>query len=141
MIALLDISVLLALVDPGHKHHEQAHDWATREVDDGWATCAITQNGLVRILSQPKYPNHVTVGTARELLHALTEHPKHQFWECDLQLTSEGIRHDQLIGSRQITDTYLLALAISKQGRFVTLDRRVRVSAVAGASSEHLVVL
>ena len=141
MIALLDINVLLALVDQGHKHHEQAHAWAAQEIEDGWATCAITQNGFVRILSQPKYPNRVSVGTAMAMLRTLTEHPTHRFWQCDLQLAHEIIRHDQLLGSRQITDTYLLALAVSHQGRFITFDRRVQTSAVAGATSTQLVVL
>lgn len=141
MTALLDVNVLVALVDSDHVNHEQAHGWAASGLTDGWATCALTQNGLVRILSQPKYPNPLTVPAAIELLRAATSDPDHQFWQCDVQLVDPRVQAERLLGSRQVTDTYLLALAVHHQGRFVTFDTRVDINTVAGATSDDLVVL
>jgi len=60
MIALLDVNVLVALFDPNHTLHEPAHRWFETERESGWATCPITENGLVRVLSNPKYPGRQT---------------------------------------------------------------------------------
>lgn len=48
---------------------------------------------------------------------------------------------DQVLSSRQITDAYLLALAVEHGGRFVTLDRGIPLGAVGGALAKHLVAL
>lgn len=56
MRALLDINVLLALLDADHLDHQRAQEWISEEIQHGWASCALTQNGFVRIISQPKYP-------------------------------------------------------------------------------------
>lgn len=139
--ALLDINVLLALLDPDHVNHDQAHDWAASGLADGWATCALTQNGLVRILSQPKYPNPLTVPAAIALLRSATADPRHHFWPCDVQLADPLIRSERLLGARQITDSYLLALAITQHGCFVTFDERADPTTVGGATPDSLLVL
>lgn len=141
MSTLLDVNVLLALLDPGHADHERAHAWAGHGLGDGWASCALTQNGFVRILSQPKYPNPTTVAAAMQALGQATSDPRHSFWVSDLQLADGVIRGERLLGSRQVTDTYLLALAVSQGGRFATLERRIDVATVVGATTEHLVVI
>ena len=56
-VALLDVNVLVALFDPSHVHHTAAHDWFADRGEEGWATCPITENGLLRIVGHPKYPN------------------------------------------------------------------------------------
>jgi len=139
--ALLDVNVLLALVDPDHIDYEWAHDWASDGLGRGWATCAVTQNGLVRILSQPQYPNPLTVAAALDVLGAATRHPRHTFWPCDVQLADGHLRPDRLLGSRQVTDAYLLALAVTHRGTLVTLDRRIDPATVKGAADDHLVVI
>lgn len=140
--ALLDASVLLALLDQDHVHHRRARAWIKSERRTGWASCAITQNGYVRIVSQPRYPNSTTTAEAcARLAHACaTEF--HQFWSCEVALT-ETDRFDQarILGPSQITDIYLLALAVLHGGRLVTLDTTVPISAVVGATEDHLVIL
>jgi uncharacterized protein len=140
--ALLDVNFLLALLDSGHVHHGTAKDWLIREQEHGWASCAITQNGVVRILSQPKYPKPVAVSEAARRLAQATAHPSHEFWPCDLPLVgSPKLDLSRIHGPKQVTDAYLLALAVSRGGRFVTFDRAIPRKVVPGARSDNLVVL
>lgn len=140
--ALLDINVLLALLDADHVDHRRAHDWLDDEIAGGWASCPITENGFVRVMSQPRYPSPVAPAQAIALLAqaAGTEH--HEFWPCDASLLDERvIRSSRLHGPRQVTDAYLVALAVARDGRLVTFDRSLALSAVHGAADEHLTVL
>lgn len=136
--ALLDINVLLALVDGSHADHERAHVWAEEGLEGTWATCAITQNGFVRIISQPSYPSHVPAGQALDLLEGLTDHEHHQFWPCDLPLSRAGFVREQLLGPKRLTDAYLLSLAVARDACFVTFDQRIDPAMVHGASARHL---
>jgi predicted nucleic acid-binding protein len=66
----------------------------------------------------------------------------HQFWPDSVALAGHpGIAWDHLSGHRQLTDAYLLALAVNNGGRFVTIDSRVSLRAVPDARPEQLVVL
>lgn len=142
MRALLDVNVLLALLDSDHVDHHRALDWLGREIDHGWASCPITQNGCVRILSQPQYPSPVSVAEATGRLARATGSEHHAFWACDLSfLDGDLVDRTRVHGPRQVTDVYLLALAVRHGGRFVTFDGRVAREAVTGAGPEHLVVL
>jgi toxin-antitoxin system PIN domain toxin len=139
MKSLLDVNVLLALLDSDHVHHARAREWFRREVDRGWATCAITQNGFVRVISQSRYPNSVPATVAVRLLSGAVSTPLHQFWSCDLSLLDgAAIDVTRVHGGRQITDAYLLALAVSRNGRLATFDRSIPLGAVRGARPEHL---
>lgn len=111
---LLDVNVLIALMDPDHVAHERVHAWAARGLAGGWATCALTQNGFARVLSQPSYPSPVLPSAAIALLAEATQDPRHEFWPCDLELTQAPIVAARILGHRQITDTYLLGLAVSR---------------------------
>lgn len=139
MTALLDVNVLIALVDPSHVHHDVAHAWFAEGRSD-WATCPITQNGLVRIISHPKYPNGVaSPAVALSLLSGLTAVGKHVFWPDDVGLLDPRAFHaDRLLASHQVTDVYLLGLAARRRGRLVTFDRRLSSDAVPGGSSALL---
>ncbi len=140
--ALLDVNVLLALLDGDHVDHDRASAWLDAEIGSGWASCAITENGLVRILSQPRYPSPIPVAQAVELLAVARTGPHHQFWPCDVSLLDQQVvdrRH--LHGARQVTDAYLLALAVAHDGRFVTFDRSLSPAAVRGATEDHLTVV
>jgi uncharacterized protein len=142
MRALLDINVLLALLDSDHVDHRRAHDWLDQEIGTGWASCAITENGFVRIISQPRYPSPILPTNAIELLSRACRNAHHEFWPCEVSLLDAGIvDRSRLHGPRQVTDAYLLALATARNGRFVTFDRSVSLSAVHGATKEHLTVL
>lgn len=140
--ALLDINVLLALLDSDHVDHGLAHDWLDDEIGAGWASCAITENGFVRIISQPRYPSPISPAEAIDLLSRARERGHHAFWPCDISLLDAGIvDRSRLHGPRQVTDAYLLALAMTHEGRFITFDRSLPLSSVHGASEDHLTVL
>ncbi|MGH9165831.1 MAG: TA system VapC family ribonuclease toxin [Acidimicrobiales bacterium] len=140
--ALLDINVLLALLDSDHADHGLATAWLDREIGGGWASCAITQNGVVRILSQPRYPSPVAPAVVSDLLEQACATKHHEFWTCEISLLDQlVIDRRRLHGPRQVTDAYLLALAVHNGGRFVTFDRSVVTSAVPGATPASLTVL
>lgn len=140
--ALLDVNVLLALLDSDHVSHQRARDWVNAEMTHGWASCAITQNGFIRIISQPRYPNPVSPSEALQRLARASETEHHQFWTCSVSLLSEQVlNRSRLHGHRQVTDAYLLALAVAKGGSLVTFDNSVALSAVPGADQHNLVVL
>ena len=140
--ALLDVNVLVALLDAGHLHHRVATAWLAAHARSGWASCPLTQNGCLRILSQPNYPNPQPIARVAERLSAATADASHVFWPDSLSLLEPDLlRWDRILSPRQITDTYLLALAAAQGGRLVTLDRGISVQAVASASKQHLVTL
>lgn len=142
MRALLDINVLLALLDADHVDHTHTREWLGAEIRHGWASCAITQNGFLRVISQPRYPSPVPVAQAAERLCRATQGEYHEFWPCDLSLLDERkVDRTRVHGPRQVTDVYLLALAHAHGGRFVTFDRSIPLEAVAGARAADLVVL
>lgn len=142
MRALPDVNVLLALLDSDHVSHRRAWDWLDAEIDQGWASCPLTQNGFVRIISQPRYPNPIRSGRAIELLRQATATAHHEFWPAEVSvLDAERVRADRVHGPKQVTDLYLLALAVARGGRLVTFDDSVPVSAVPGAGRDHLTLL
>ncbi len=142
MRALLDVNVLIALLDQGHAHHAAARAWLEANIDQGWASCPMTQNGCIRIMSQPAYPGTLPPAQIADRLRAAVETPFHAFWPDDLSLlAADAFEWTAILGSRQITDAYLLALSVRKTGRFVTFDQAVPLQAVAGAGERHLVVL
>lgn len=141
MRALLDVNVLIALLDAAHIHHEPAHTWLERELRHGWASCPITQIGCVRIMSQPAYPGAVSARDVATRLGEAASGPAHTFWPDGIQPVLEMLRWDRILGHRQVTDAYLLALAVRNEGRFVTFDRRIDTAAVDGAHADSLVTL
>jgi len=142
MRALLDINVLLALLDADHVDHATARAWLSSEIESGWASCTLTENGFVRVMSQPRYPGAVSPLEAIGRLRRATSTEYHAFWPCDLSLLDESVfDRSRIHGPRQVTDAYLLALAMANDGRFVTFDQGVPVAAVRGARTEHLLVL
>lgn len=142
MRALLDVNVLIALLDAGHIHHHVVTDWLVAHLGDGWASCPLTQNGCIRIFSNPAYPNAVPAAQIAERLAEAARHPAHAFWPDAISLLEPGrLAWERLLSSRQVTDAYLLALAVEQGGRLVTLDRGVPLAAVSGAQSRHWVVL
>jgi len=142
MRALLDVNVLIALLDAGHVHHRLAMDWLAAHLEHGWASCPLTQNGCIRIFSNPAYPNAVPAAQIADRLAEAARHPAHAFWPDAMSLLEPNrLAWERILSSRQVTDAYLLALAVEQGGRLVTLDRGVPVAAVRSAQSRHLVVL
>lgn len=142
MRALLDVNVLIALHDQDHVHHHQAARWLTQHAKLGWASCPITQNGCLRIMSQPGYPNAQPLAVLLAMLRRSTQAREHAFWPDDTSaLDSGAFEHRHMHSARQLTDLYLLSLAVRHGGRLVTFDQRIPMSAVRGARTEHLMVL
>lgn len=142
MRALLDVNVLIALLDGAHVGHAVATRWLAAEVGRGWASCPLTQNGCIRVMSQPAYPGTIAAAEVAGRLGEAARDPSHEFWADDLSLLEEGlIDWSKVLGHRQVTDSYLLALAVRHRGRFVTFDARIATAAVAAAKARHLVVL
>jgi toxin-antitoxin system PIN domain toxin len=139
---LADVNFLLALFDADHAFHDKAIRWWLGNNSTGWATCPLTQNGFVRIINQPKYTNNLTVSAAIEVMHRASTDVHHQFWADDTSLLdSTAFDHTKITGHRQITDAYLLSLAVKHNGRLVTFDGQIPLSAVRGAAKRHLVIL
>ena len=142
MRALLDVNVLIALHDQDHVHHRQAAQWLTQHAQLGWASCPITQNGCLRIMSQPGYPNAQPLAVLIAMLQGSTQAPQHAFCPDDVSALDAGtFEHRHMHSARQLTDLYLLSLAVRRGGRLVTFDQRIPLSAVRGARTEHLLVL
>ncbi len=133
-VTLLDVNVLVALFDPDHVHHETAHDWFADHRVRGWATCPMTENGLVRVLSHPSY--HPSAPQPRDVaarLQAFCDSGHHHYWPDTVTLRDVALFDpDVLWGHRQVTDMYLLGLAVKMNGRLATFDRSIHAGSVLG---------
>ncbi len=142
MRALLDVNVLIALLDPDHVSHPVAMRWFEENAHHGWASCPITQNGCVRVMCHPAYPNAPSPQMIVERLAAATASPVHEFWPDDISLLDDAVvEATRLHGPRQITDVYLLAMAVRRKGRLVTFDGGIASAATRGATAAHLLKL
>lgn len=142
MRSLLDVNVLIALLDADHSLHERAVEWFDANAASGWASCPITQNGCVRIMSHPGYPNAPPVAAVVKRLSAATAGRYHEFWADDISLLDPAlVDAERVHGARQLTDVYLVALAVRHSGRLVTFDHSIAIASVKTAKPPHLVVL
>ena len=140
---LLDVNVLVALLWPAHQAHAAAQAWLARVPARKWATCPLTQAGVVRILSNPAFsPHAVSPWQALDVLAANLAHSRHVFWPDEISL-SEALQpfRSTLTGHRQITDAYLLALAVHHKGRLATFDRAILTLSGRGFAPKHCVDL
>jgi uncharacterized protein len=140
---LLDVNVLIALLWPPHEAHARAQRWFAKNADQGWATCAMTQGGVVRILSNPAFSRHaVSPRDAMQVLEASLQHRAHRFWTDDIGI-AEAVTHvgGRLLGHQQVTDAYLLGLAIHKKGRLATLDSSLAALLPDRSTAKNNIVL
>ncbi len=122
--------------------HAQALRWFAARAGDGWASCPITQNGCVRIMSHPNYPNPLKVAAIIERLGEAIATDEHEFWPDDVSLLDSRIAdRNRIHGPRQVTDLYLLALAVHQGGCFVSFDPSIPRTAIRGAERKHLIAL
>ncbi len=142
-VALLDVNVLVALFDPDHVHHELAHDWFADHRQHGWATCPITENGLVRVLSNPAYAGSALRPAAvTGALAQFRSSGDHTFWPATLSLTDDSVFDLSVAsGHGQLTDVYLLGLAGTMSGCLATFDRTIPIKAVIGATAAQLQII
>ena len=142
MRALFDVNVLIALHDSDHVHHHVASAWLQENGEHGWASCPLTQNGCLRIMAQPGYGKPQPLATLVAMLGRSTSTRFHEFWADSISLLDAAqFHHAHIHNPRQLTDLYLLALAVHHGGRLVTFDRLIALSAVPRARPEHLVAL
>jgi len=142
--ALLDVNIVIALLDPDHAFHERSHDWWEANAKSGWASCPITENGVVRIMSHPGYSpgGRFTPGDLISRLQLFAGQTDHEFWPDDISLRDNAIfTTERIHSSRQITDLYLLALAAKHSGKLATFDRGIPISAARNAKTENLSVV
>lgn len=164
-VYLLDVNVLIALLDPVHAQHACAHEWFAATIERsrpgadpsvartsagrpsagrpsaggpsaGWASCPLVQNGFLRIVSHPRYPNPMrSPAEAAPVLADFCARPDHHFWGDDASLLDAGlVDSERLLACGQITDSYLLALAVRHGGQLATFDRRLVTHAVRGGA-------
>lgn len=141
---LPDVNVLVGWLWPRHQTHAAATAWMSSIRNEAWSTCPITEMGFLRIVTSPSFsPLAPRWKEAAETLHTEThKNPMHLFWPDSLPL----LKIDQQFGSRiqghnQITDAYLLALAMHHQGRMVTFDYRMASLAPKGSQEENALVI
>ena len=142
MRALLDVNVLIALLDSDHASHDTAIRWFAKHARAGWASCPITQNGCIRIMSNPAYPNPLPVQAVIERLAHACHQDIHEFWPDEVSLLdSDVVDSTRIHGPRQLTDIYLLALAVQHEGRLVTFDNGIPLAAVRKATTQNMLIL
>ena len=142
MTFLIDVNVLIALIDVAHVNHDAAHHWFETHGRHAWATCPTTENAVIRIIGHPKYPGapgppSVVAGIVAQI----RDLPGHVFWPDDISLVgSPHVDTEHLLTPGQVTDTYLLALAVAHHGRLATFDRRLATQGVRhGKAALHLI--
>ena len=142
-VALLDVNALVALFDPDHVHHEAVHGWFAANRGFGWATCPLTENGLIRILSNPAYAGALeTPAAISRRLRVFCASGNHVFWADEVSLRDSRLfARTAPATHRQVTDVYLLGLAKRKGGRLATFDGGIPLLAVAGATHTHLEII
>ncbi|MFA6111744.1 MAG: TA system VapC family ribonuclease toxin [Candidatus Latescibacterota bacterium] len=139
---LLDVNLLVALCDADHVHHRQARSWFRTSGDTGWATCPLTENGLLRVMGNLGYPGGPgSPAEVRPLLQHLRSLPGHQFWDDDISPADKrALPSLEGISAKQLTDVYLLALAVHHGGTLASLDSRIDPSLVPGGRRALVVI-
>ena len=142
-VALLDVNVLVALFDPDHVHHEPAHRWFAEQRGTGWATCPLTENGLLRVLTHPAYTQAAAPqADILERLRVFCGSGGHAFWTDDVSLRDvELFQAGAPPSHRQVTDVYLLGLAVKRGGLLATFDRAIPLAKVRGGAAETLALI
>lgn len=127
---LLDVNVVIALIDPQHVHHDRAHRWFADRGAAPWHTSPTVQNGVVRVVSHPKYPNTQPAPVVLASLASLAARDDHAFLPDSVSLLDGSVHTERLLASSQVTDTYLLHLAASHDALLATFDTRIVTTAV-----------
>jgi uncharacterized protein len=136
---LLDVNVWIALFDENHSHHAlAAHLFATPKLKI--ATCPIIENGVIRILNLPNYTKMGPLGfhNVKSMIQQVCSDVDHEFWPDDLTLRQAPIDWSRVMGHNQLTDVYLLALAVSRGGCLTSFDHRIALSTVTTATQANL---
>lgn len=132
---LFDVNVLVALTDKSHIHHPLVTRWFNTEGGKNWGVCAFTEAGFLRVVTRPAI-GALTMEEATEILRRHASHPGYRFWPASAPWISLAAPFEsRIFGHQQITDVYLLGLAVKEGGVLVTLDKAIRH--LAGAENEQ----
>lgn len=143
MRLLLDTNVWIALLDDAHVHSALANA-LLEQPGLRIATCPLVENAVIRILNLPAYARIGPFGFARvrDQMARVCADFDHAFWADDISLRDHNlVNFTRVHGHNQITDLYLLALAVKHGGSLATFDQGIALSAVAHAEPKHLTIL
>jgi uncharacterized protein len=135
---LFDVNALIALISPRHLHHERMHRWFRENSPAGWATCPITENGAIRVISQPTFATGpYTPSEATDALRLVCQSDaRHRFWRDEVSLTDDSLFSiAYIIGPQQVTDAYLLGLAARHGAKLVSFDRSLPWQAIRNGTA------
>ena len=139
MIALLDVNCLIALLDVDHVHHSTMAGWFRARSGEGWSTCPITENGLIRVMSLPKYPSGRRSPeqiVERLVMLKSAYSGTHSFWPDEISLTDDTLfRVEHITSTKLVTDAYLLGLAAKNNAKLVSFDRTLPWQAIRNGSA------
>jgi len=137
---LLDANLLIALTHAAHVHHGEAHAWFGQVGKRRWASCALTQLAFVRLTSNPRVVGEsITPAQAMEALASMTAHAAHEYWaDAPEPLSVSTLNSVAVVGHRQVTDAYLLGLAVLRGQCLATLDRGLLTFAQAVGQAAHI---
>jgi toxin-antitoxin system PIN domain toxin len=139
---LPDVNVLIALFDPSHQHHTLAKKEFIEHLNTGWSTCSLVQNGFIRIVSNPSYLNNLSVSEATNLLITAQQNTNHSFLNNTISLLdSNKFETTKLVSHKQVTDLFLIGMAIDHDVTLVTFDRNIPFHAAIGFEDRHLKVI
>ncbi len=138
---LLDVNVLIALLEPGHDFFQKAQEWFRSSGKDNWGVCPLTEIGFVRITTNPSfYPGPRTHEQATSALAELANRPGYRYWPLTESWTALTAPFaPRISGHQQVTDAYLLGLAIKENGVLVTFDKGIKY--IAGAEFSRNVLI
>lgn len=143
MRALLDVSVWVLLFDDAHQFSARANafiDTPGLQV----ATCPLVENGVIRVMSLPSYGRRggLTIQQVRNRLAEACSQLDHAFWSDAISLRDDAhVDFSRVQGHNQITDLYLLALAVHNGGCLASFDQGIALSSVRNARAENLLLL
>lgn len=139
--ALLDVNVLIALIDEQHVHHGRVQAWFLAGSDIQWLSCPITENAVMRIVTNPSYSQKWSMADVHRSLRLLMVATEHRFVADDISLLdTSSFDVDRLRSPKQLTDTYLLALATHHGAVLATLDARIASDAVRSPDAEVFLI-
>ncbi|MGA3263765.1 MAG: TA system VapC family ribonuclease toxin [Terracidiphilus sp.] len=141
---LLDLNVLIALTEPEHIHRQKAERWFLSTGKDNWGVCPLTEAGFIRITTNPAMQaGTITLERAIAILQALRAHPGYRYWpitDAESWVAVTARFATRISGHQQITDAYLLGLAIKENGMLVTFDRGIKYMAGTEFSRNVLIL-
>lgn len=137
---LLDVNILIAMTDAAHADHKRVTTWFNSQGKTDWGVCPFTEAGFVRVVTNPRYAGPFSMTEAIEVLTEIRKHRGYRFWPVSTSWAAMVTPFsERVFGHQQVTDAYLLGLAVKENGVLVTMDQGIKV--MAGSEYEHHVLV